>query len=100
MPWHQCEVCAGESSHAARLQGGAPRAAAAKQTKGDPSGRVVTLVGSSGGRNPIFGRAEDSRLQGQTGYHQGMREPQGSEFLSWGDSVEHFKQGSCFAKTH
>lgn len=99
MPRHQCEVCAGKSSHAARLQGGTPRAAATKQTKGDPSGRVVTL-GSSGGRNPIFGRAEDKQASGTTGYHQGMREPQGSEFLSWTDSVGHFKQGSCFAKTH
>lgn len=64
MPRHQCEVCAGESSRAVRLQGGAPRAAATKQTKGDPNGRVVTLVGSSGGRNPIFGRAEDEQASG------------------------------------
>lgn len=64
MPRHQREVCAGESSHAPRLQGGVPRATATKQTKGGPNCRGVTLVGSSGGRNPMFGRAEDKEASG------------------------------------
>lgn len=41
----------------------------------------VTLVGVQEAEIPCLGEQGTRRLQGQTGYHQGMRKPQGSEFV-------------------